>query len=153
MNQVLEAQKILEDKYNVAADVWSVTSYTELRKDALHVERFNILNPTQKPKIPYVSEKLSNKGDAYIFASDNMKALPDGLAKWLPGPYVSLGTDGFGRSDSRQALRDFFEVDARHIAFASLGALSKQKKIPSTLVNQAAKDLKINPKKLNPMVS
>ena len=153
MNQVLEAQQILEKDYGVAADVWSVTSYNELRREALHVERRNMLNPAQKPEIPYVTKCLDGQGDVFIFVSDYMKIMPDGIAPWVPGPMLSLGTDGFGRSDSRKALRDFFEVDARHIVFGTLVTLAKEKKISADVVKQAAKKLKIDPKKLNPMIS
>jgi pyruvate dehydrogenase E1 component len=153
LHQVLEAQQILEKDYGVAADVWSVTSYNELRREALHVERRNMLNPAQKPGIPYVTKCLDGQGDVFIFASDYMKILPDGIAKWVPGPMLSLGTDGFGRSDSRKALRDFFEVDARHIVFGTLVTLAKEKKISAAVVKQAVKKLEIDPKKLNPMIS
>jgi len=153
MNQVIEAQKILEEQYNMAADVWSVTSYVELRRDGLTVERYNMLNPIKDPQTPYVTEALSNQGDAFIFASDNMKALPDGIAKWVPGTMASLGTDGFGRSESRESLRDFFEVDARHIAFTTLGTLCRQGKVSNEVIEKASKDLSIDPAKLNPMIS
>lgn len=153
INQVLEAQKILEEKYNVASNVWSVTSYTELRKDALEAERYNMLNPDKAPKVPYVAEQLKDQQGALVFASDCMKVLPDGIAKWLPKRPMVLGTDGFGRSDSRAALRDFFEVDAKHIAFAALVGLLHEKKLDLQAVKKAAQELKINPDKLNPMVS
>ncbi|OGX37252.1 MAG: hypothetical protein A3C36_07425 [Omnitrophica WOR_2 bacterium RIFCSPHIGHO2_02_FULL_52_10] len=153
INQAIAAQKILEEKYHIAADVWSVTSYVELRRDGLHAERWNLLNPTKSRKVPFVTESLEGQGDAFIFASDNMKALPDGISKWVPGPAVTLGTDGFGRSESRKALRDFFEVDDRHIVFAALGSLLSSGKIKPGVVDKAAKDLGIDPKKLNPMVS
>lgn len=152
-NQVLSAQKILEEKYDVAADVYSVTSYNELRREALTVERENMLNPQQDPQKPYVTQLLENQGDIFIFASDYMKIMPDGIGKWVPGPYATLGTDGFGRSESRQALRDFFEVDDRHIVFCTLGQLFRQGKVSQETLDQAAKDLKINPDKLNPMIS
>src|SRR3989338_5949208 len=86
LNQVLNAQKILEEKYNIAANVWSVTSYNELRREGLHAERENMLNPLKEPKLPYVTRALKGKGDVFIFASDNMKVLPDGIIKWVPGP-------------------------------------------------------------------
>ncbi len=152
-NQVLSAQQILEDKYGVAADVYSVTSYNELRREALAVERDNMLNPQNDPKKPYVTQLLDNQGDVFIFASDYMKIMPDGIGKWVPGPYASLGTDGFGRSESRKALRDFFEVDDRHIVFATLGQLFRQGKVSAETLDKAAKDLQINPDKLNPMIS
>jgi pyruvate dehydrogenase E1 component len=153
INQVLEAQNILETRYNVSADIWSVTSYIELRRDGLHADRWNMLNPTKDKKKPYVTQCLSEEKGVFVFASDNMKALPDGISKWVPGTMVTLGTDGFGRSESRKALRDFFEVDARHIVFATLGALMEEGKTDARTVEQAAKDLHINPDKLNPMIS
>ncbi|MCA9407641.1 MAG: pyruvate dehydrogenase (acetyl-transferring), homodimeric type, partial [Candidatus Omnitrophica bacterium] len=151
LNQVLTAQKMLEDDYNITSDVWSVTSYNELRREGLHVERHNMLNPNKKPQVPFVTQQLKGLGDTFIFASDNMKILPDGISKWVPGPMVALGTDGFGRSESREALRDFFEVDARHIVYATLGSLAKNGKISTDILEKAAKDLNINPDKLNPM--
>lgn len=153
MLQVLEAQKILEEQYGIAADTWSVTSYNELRRDGLDAERANMLNPLNESRVPFVTEILKNEGDIAVFASDMMKTMPDQISKWLPLPHVTLGTDGFGRSDSRKALRDFFEVDARHITFAALGKLYKEKKIDKSLVDKATKDLNIDPKKLNPMIS
>ena len=153
MHQVIGAQKILEEKYNVAASIWSVTSYNELRREALHVERDNILNPTKPAKTPYVTQCLKNEEGVFVAASDYVKALPDGISKWVPGELVSLGTDGFGRSESRKALRDFFEVDTRHIVFATLGALYRQKKIGQDVITQAAKDLQIDPAKRNPLIT
>jgi pyruvate dehydrogenase E1 component len=153
INQVIEAQKILEENYKISSDIWSVTSYNELRRDALHAERFNNLNPTKEPKVPYITKTLSGQGDVFVFTSDNMKIMPDGLTRWVPGYSATLGTDGFGRSESRQALRDFFEIDARHIVYTTLGALFRQKKISKDILDKAAKDLKINPEKINPMIS
>lgn len=153
LNQVLKANELLENDYNIAADVWSVTSYNQLRHDCLNTERVNLLNPTKEPKKSFVTTALEKESDICVFASDNMKALPDAISKWVPLAHTSLGTDGFGRSESRAALRDFFEVDAKHIAFAALGQLFKQGKITKEIIEKAAKDLKINPDKLNPMVS
>jgi len=153
LNQVLEAQKLLEVNYNVAADVWSVTSYNELRREALHIERENMLNPQKPAKVPYVTSQLKGLGDVFVFASDCMKILPDGISPWVPGPQVSLGTDGFGRSESRAALRDFFEVDARHIAFATITKLFKDGKVKKDILDKATKDLDINPNKRNPMIT
>lgn len=152
MNQVLEAQKILEEKYNVTTDVWSVTSYNELRREALMVERENLLNG-KNTKTPYVTQLLKDQGGIFVAASDYMKALPDSIRQWVPGTFTVLGTDGFGRSESREALRDFFEVDAKHIVWATLVTLLHEKKITADVLSQAQKDLKINPSKLNPMIS
>ena len=153
INQVIKAQEVLEKDYRIAADIWSVTSYNELRRNGLTAERHNMLNPTKDPEVPYVTQMLKDEGDVFVFASDNMKALPDGIAKWVPGPMVALGTDGFGRSESRAALRDFFEIDARHIVYATLGVLHKQGKIGSDIVKKATKDLSIDPTKSDPMIS
>ncbi|MBK9097226.1 MAG: pyruvate dehydrogenase (acetyl-transferring), homodimeric type [bacterium] len=153
LNEVLKAQEILEKDYKVAADVWSVTSYKELRREALDVERWNMLNPDKKQKTSYITQTLSKEEGVFVAASDYVKALPDSISKWFPGTLYSLGTDGFGRSGSRKALRDFFEVDYKHIVYATLGALIKEGKLKETVLEKAKKDLEINPDKLNPMVS
>jgi pyruvate dehydrogenase E1 component len=153
MYEVLKAQTILKEKYSVAADVWSVTSYKELYRDANDCERWNMLHPGQSPKTPYVTQTLKDAPGPFIAASDYMKVLPESLAKWIPGQLVSLGTDGFGRSENRAALRDFFEVDAKHIVLATLGALAREKKVSLDLVKQAIADLGIDSEKLNPATS
>ncbi|NUQ82802.1 MAG: pyruvate dehydrogenase (acetyl-transferring), homodimeric type [Bacteroidetes bacterium] len=154
LNETLKAQEILASKYGVASDVYSVTSYKELRKDALTVERYNLLHPSDKPKVPYLQTVFSGKDDAvFVAASDYLKLMPDMISKWLPKPVTSLGTDGFGRSESREALRDFFEVDARYIVVATLYSLAKEGKMKMTEVSKAIKALEIHPDKLNPMIS
>jgi len=150
---VLKAQEILEEKYGVAADVWSVTSYKRLYRDGNDCERWNMLHPGEAPRVPYVTQMLKDASGPFIAASDYMKVLPESLAKWVPGQLVSLGTDGFGRSESRVALRDFFEVDAKHIVLATLGALAREKKIGLDVVKQAVHDLGIDAEKLNPATS
>jgi pyruvate dehydrogenase E1 component len=150
MFEVLKAQTILEEKYGVGCDVWSVTSYKELYRDANDCERWNLLHPTDAPKVPYVTQTLKDAGGPFIAASDYMKVLPESLGKWVPGQLVSLGTDGFGRSESRAALRDFFEVDAKHIVLATLTALAREKKIGNDVVKSAIGELGINPEKANP---
>ncbi len=151
LNEVIKAAKILEENYKVAADVWSVTSYKELRRDAVEVERWNMLNPTEKPKLTYIEKMLEKEEGVFVATSDYVKALPDSVSKWFPRRLYSLGTDGFGRSESREALRDFFEVDAKHIVFATLTALFKEGKIQDKDLDKAAKELGINPNKRNPM--
>jgi pyruvate dehydrogenase E1 component len=153
MFEVLKAQQILEEKYGVAADVWSITSYKELYRDGNDCERWNMLHPGDSPKVPYVSEKLKAAAGVLVAASDYMKVLPESIARWMPRPLVALGTDGFGRSESRASLRDFFEVDAKHIVLATLHALAGEKNIESKVVAQAINDLGINPAKLNPAIS
>src|SRR6202451_2185989 len=140
MYEVLKAQKILQEQYGVAADVWSVTSYKELYRDANDCERWNMLHPGDAAKVPFVTQLLKDAPGPFIAASDYMKVLPESLGKWLPGQLVSLGTDGFGRSESRVALRDFFEVDAKHIVLATLGALAREKKISLDVVRRAVGD-------------
>ncbi len=153
MNEVLRAQKELEEKYNVAADVWSVTSYKELRRDGLEVERWNMLNPNEKPRVPYVSQCLADEPGVFVAASDYMKKLPDSIARWFPRPLASLGTDGFGRSDGRRALRKFFEVDYRFVTLAALTSLMREDKIKPDVILGAMEDLEIDPNKANPMIS
>ena len=153
LNEVVKAQEILEEEYKIAADVWSVTSYKELRKDALDVERWNMLHPNEKQKVPYVTQLLKDEEGVFVAASDYVKALPDSIAKWFPRQLTSLGTDGFGRSEGRKELRDFFEVDAKHVVLATLASLYKEKKIKYNIIEKAIKDLEINPAKKNPMHS
>lgn len=153
LNEALKAQKLLEDKYGVAADVWSVTSYKELYRDGLEAERWNMLHPSEPLKVPYITQCVKDAPGVFVAASDYVKALPDSISQWLPRPPISLGTDGFGRSDGRRALRDFFEVDSRFITLATLAALSRGGEINSKIVVKAIKDLDINPYKANPMVS
>ncbi len=153
LNEVLKAQRILEEKYDVAADVWSITSYKELYRDGHEVERWNMLHPSEISRIPYVTQSLQDAPGVFVAASDYVKALPDSISRWFPRPLVSLGTDGFGRSDSRRALREFFEIDARFITLATLAALEREKQIKTDVVQQAIKELEINPGKANPMIS
>jgi pyruvate dehydrogenase E1 component len=152
-NEVLKAAEILEEDYKVATDIWSVTSYKELRREALDVERHNLLNPGSKPKESYLQKSLKNEKGVFIASSDYVKALPDSVSKWFPRKLYSLGTDGFGRSEGRKELRDFFEVDAKHIVLATLYALANEGSIKMTAVEKAVKDLQINPAKPNPMNS
>lgn len=152
LNEVIRAAEILEEKYGVSSNVYSVTSYKELRRDALEAERYNMLHPEKKEKVPYVSTQIDNEG-IIVAASDYMKAIPDSVSKWLPKRLYALGTDGFGRSEARAELRDFFEVDTKHIVFASLYALFKEGKFKATELKKAMKDLDIDPDKLNPMIS
>lgn len=152
LNEVIRAAEILEEKYGVSSNVYSVTSYKELRQDALEAERYNMLHPDKKEKVPYVSTQIENTG-VIVAASDYMKAIPDSISKWLPNRLYALGTDGFGRSEGRAELRDFFEVDTKHIVFSTLYALFKEGKFKAADLKKAMKDLDINPEKLNPMIS
>ena len=153
LNEVIKAQEMLAERYGVASDVWSVTSYTELRREALDADRWNMLHPDQPSRRSYVAASLAESPEVIVAASDYMKALPDLIAKWVPGDLVALGTDGFGRSDTREALRDFFEVDARFVTLATLHALAREGRVDAELVSEAIEDLNIDVEKPNPRLS
>jgi pyruvate dehydrogenase E1 component len=150
LNQVLEAQQILAERYGIAADVYSVTSYKQLHRDAVDTERHNMLHPAESPRVAYVNECLPRDGRVVVAASDYMKALPAVLGRWLGEDLVSLGTDGLGRSDTRPVLRDFFEVDAKHVVLATLYAMARRQQVPADLPGKAIKDLQIRSDKNNP---
>src|SRR3954467_15595247 len=153
LNEVLAAQKVLAEQYDVAADVWSVTSYPELYRDGHEVERWNRLHPAEKPRVPFVAQCLGGTDGVIVAASDYVKLLPNGIDRWTPRPVVALGTDGFGRSEGRASLRDFFEVDTKHIVAATLSELAREGKVEATVAKKAIADLGINPEKRNPAVS
>jgi len=150
LNEVVKAQQILADDYGVAADVWSVTSYSELHRDAVAIERNNMLHPASKPKKAYVTQCLADKPGVVVAASDYVKTLPDSIARFIPQRLSSLGTDGYGRSESREALRDYFEVDARFVVLATLSALEREGKIKADVVKNAIKALGIDSEKVDP---
>ncbi|MCS6804580.1 MAG: pyruvate dehydrogenase (acetyl-transferring), homodimeric type [Acidobacteriota bacterium] len=152
LNEVVKAQQMLE-RYGVAADVWSVTSYKELYRNGQAVERWNMLHPGQPPRVPYITQCLANEPGVIVAATDYVKALPGSIARWTPKPPLCLGTDGYGRSDSRRALRDFFEVDARFITLATLSELMRENKLKPEVVQQAITEMEINPEKADPMIS
>ncbi len=153
LREALKAQEILGEKYGVSADVWSVTSYKSLYSDGIDAERWNLLHSGEKARVPYVSQCLADSDGVLVAASDYLKALPNLISRWTPRRLASLGTDGFGRSESRGALRDFFEVDARFIALATLYELFREGKIESGVVQKAVKELEINLDKPNPLFS
>lgn len=152
LNEVIKAADILETKYNVSSDVWSVTSYKNLHLDAQETERHNMFNPG-KEKLPYISEITKNEKGVFVAASDYVQIQKDAIAKWLPGPLTTLGTYGFGRSEGRKSLRDFFEVDAKHIVYAALYALAKNGELKEEVLSKAVKELGINPAKPDPAKS
>ncbi|MDD2706580.1 MAG: pyruvate dehydrogenase (acetyl-transferring), homodimeric type [Verrucomicrobiae bacterium] len=152
LNETVKAQRILAEKYGVAANVWSVTSYKELRQDALNAERWNMFHPGEKPHVPYVTDCFPKDPGVFVAASDYVKDVPNSIAPWLPGPLLSLGTNGFGRSDSRERLRDFFEVDARYIVIGALFMLARRKVLDAQTAKQAIDDLQVDPEKINPML-
>jgi pyruvate dehydrogenase E1 component len=150
LNEVLKAQEILATKYNVQTDVWSVTSYTELRRDALAVERWNRLHPAEALKKSYLETTLEGTKGPIIAASDYMKVLPDALSPWIPGRLVTLGTDGFGRSDNREHLRRHFEVSAEAIAGATLSRLARDGKVKPKVAQKALAELGLDTEAVDP---
>jgi pyruvate dehydrogenase E1 component len=151
MNSVLEARRMLEEQYDIAADVWSITSYKELHQDGLETDRWNMLNPGKTPRKAYIAQCLEHEEGVFVLASDYVKALPLSIDRWFPRRIQALGTDGFGRSESREALRDFFEVDARFVTLAALHALAQEKTIKPDVVKKAMNDFEIDPNKPNPV--
>jgi pyruvate dehydrogenase E1 component len=149
LTEVIKAQQILGEKYNVAADAWSVTSYNELRREALKVERWNRLHPAEPAKAPYIQQVLEGAEGPIVAASDYMKAVQDQIAPWLPGRYLALGTDGFGRSENREHLRRHFEVDAASIAAAALAKLARDGKFDPKKAAKALVELGINSEKVD----
>ncbi len=150
LREALRAQEILAERYDVAADVWSATSYQQLRNDALRCERWNRLHPEEAPQVPYVAQVLADAKGPIIASSDYVQLVPDLIRPWVTANYTTLGTDGFGMSDTREALRRHFEVDAESIVIATLGALAADGAIKTSAVTQAIKDLDYDPEKLRP---
>lgn len=151
LRSTLKAQEILAEKYNVASDVWSVTSYTQLRRDAQSCERWNFLHPTEKPKQSYIEQVLDGVEGPFIAASDHVRALPEQLQRYMPGDYFVLGTDGMGRSETREALRRHFEVDAESVVLATLSRLVVAGTLKNEDVAKAIKELDYDPEKANPL--
>ena len=153
MNQgALDAQTALAAR-GIGAELWSATSYKRLRENALDVERWNRLHPTEEPQTAQVTEQLRTAPGPIIAVTDFMKAVPDQISPYVPKRFVSLGTDGFGRSDTRQALRRFFEIDAAHIEIAVLSALASDGVIDASVVADAISDHGIDPDAPNPLLS
>jgi pyruvate dehydrogenase E1 component len=153
LREALRAQDILAERYDVAADVWSATSYKELRREALEAERWNRLHPTAEQRVSYVERLLAPEKGVFLAASDYMKALPEMIQRWVPGGLVPLGTDGFGRSENRESLRRFFEVDAEFITLAALEQLARRGEVRPDAVEKAIKDLGLDPEKPNPVTT
>ncbi len=152
LREALRAQEILAERYDVSADVWSATNYKQLRTEALACRRWNMLHPTESAKKSYVETILEKESGPFVAVSDNLKAVPDQIAPWVPGGLTTLGTDGFGRSDTREALRRFFEIDAECVTIATLHALAQRGAIEMKLVAQAIKDSKVDPEKVYPHI-
>jgi pyruvate dehydrogenase E1 component len=144
MQWALKAQKLLGEEWDVAADVWSATSWTELRRDAVQVEEWNLMHPDQEARLPYVTKALSESAGPVVAVSDFMRAVPDLISRWVPGPYTSLGTDGFGMSDTRHALRRHFHVDAETIVVAALRQLARNGDVRASAPAEAAKKYAID---------
>ena len=149
MQQVLKAEEILANE-GISCEIWSATSFGGLRRDALECDRWNMMNPTKKQKVPYISKIMGKSNLITIAATDHMKAVPDMIKSWMPGKYVTLGTDGFGRSDTRENLRKFFEIDAEHIAAAAISTMLTEGKLTKAKAETVLKKLDINPEAPNP---
>jgi pyruvate dehydrogenase E1 component len=152
LHEALRAQGLLAERFGVSADVWSATSYKALRNDALKVERWNMLHPTESPRRVYLQSLLEGERGVFVAVSDNLKLAADQVARWIPGGLTTLGTDGFGRSDTRPNLRRFFEVDAELTTIATLHALARQGQVEPALVAKAIKELEVDPEKAHPLV-
>jgi pyruvate dehydrogenase E1 component len=153
MLAALRAQEMLAQQFDVAADVWSVTSYQQLRNEALECERWNRLHPGEPERTPYVTRQLEQAPGPVIAVTDYLKAVPDMVSRWVPRRFTPLGTDGFGRSDTREALRRFFEVDAEHIVVATLSALAADGRVTPGVVTRAVQEFGINPEAPEPRES
>ena len=151
LREVLASSEILLKDFGIDSDVWSVTSFNELRRNALQIERWNNLNPDKQPKKNYIQSCLSSSAGPFIAATDYMKIIPDQIQRWVPGTFISLGTDGYGRSDTRSALRKHFEVDRWFIVITTLKALSDQGMIDGRIVSKAIKKYGIDPSKKDPV--
>jgi pyruvate dehydrogenase E1 component len=151
LREVIAAAELLRKDFRIRVDVWSVTSFNELRRDALEVERWNQLHPEQEPRQSYIEQALAGRPGPYVAATDYMKIVPDQIQRWVPGTFVSLGTDGFGRSDGRKALREHFEVDKHYIAVTALKALADDGAIDQKTVAQAIEKYGIDPDRPDPV--
>jgi pyruvate dehydrogenase E1 component len=151
LREALRAAEWLENDYDVAPTVWSATSYSELARDCLETERWNRLHPTRKPRESYLQATVGKEPVPVVAATDYVKAVPGQIARWLPETMITLGTDGFGRSDDRESLRRHFEVSAEHIAVSALAALSRDGQIDRKRASQAIKSFSVDPEALNPL--
>ena len=140
---VLKAQQILAEEYSVAADIWSVTSWNELRRDAVDAERHNLLHPGEPEQVPFITQQLKDTAGPVVAVSDYMRAVQDQIARWVPNDYTSLGTDGWGLADTRAAARRHFQVDAESIVVATLAALVKRGDVKPEVVAEASNKYRI----------
>jgi pyruvate dehydrogenase E1 component len=150
LREVIAAAELLEKDWGVSADVWSVTSFTELRRDGIDAERHNLLHPEAKPKLSFVEESLKKAEGPVVASTDYMRSFADQIRPFVPNRFVALGTDGYGRSDSREALRSFFEVDRYYVVLAALKALADDGKLPVAKATEAIKKYNIDITRANP---
>ena len=141
----LVVSQALAHPLGIKSDIWSATSFGGLRREAIECERWNTLNPMKKAKIPYITKVMKNKEMTTVAATDHMKAVPDMIRSWIPGKYTTLGTDGFGRSDTRENLRKYFEIDDQYIAAAAISSLLREGKMSKSKAEKAMENLNVNP--------
>jgi pyruvate dehydrogenase E1 component len=152
IRSALRAQEILAERYGVSADVWSATSYKLLRTDAIRCQRWNLLHPTETPRSSFAESLLAKEKGVFVAVSDNVRTVPDQIAPWVPGGLLTLGTDGFGRSDTRERLRRFFAVDAESTVIGTLHALAQKGLVDRQIVAKAIKELDVDPEKVQPQI-
>ncbi len=150
LREVIAAADLLEQDFNISADVWSVTSFNELRREGLDVERWNMLHPEKKPRISYVEQLLAKRKGPVLAATDYIRSYADQIRSLVPQNYRVLGTDGYGRSDQRSQLRKFFEVNRFYIVVAALKSLADEGAVDASMVGKAIKKYRIDPEKPNP---
>jgi pyruvate dehydrogenase E1 component len=153
LREVEEAAALLAKDFGISSDIWSVTSFNQLRRNGLEVDRWNMLHPEAEPRVSYVEQCLAKGWGPVVAATDYMKVIPDGIRPYVPARFKALGTDGFGRSDYRRRLRSFFEVDRYHVAVAALKSLADDQLLPSKTVTEAIKLYKIDTERASPALS
>lgn len=153
LSEVLRAQEILAEQFEMGSDVWSVTSYCQLRRDAQSVDRINAMHPEAAKQYSYLEEALNGLNGPFVAVTDYVKLVPDQIRQWIPGRYEALGTDGFGRSDTRAALRSHFEVEAEHVVYATLRAFGDSSDAGKARLSQAMQTLGIDPVSMDPVVA
>jgi len=153
LREVIEAAELLKNDWKVSADVWSITSYNELAREAVDCERYNMLNPTKKAKVPYISQQLQGCKGPVIASSDYIRSVSNQVRQYVPATYTVLGTDGFGRSDTRKNLRRHFEVNSHYVTVAALKTLADEGQIDARIVNEAIRKYGIDVKKPNPITA
>jgi pyruvate dehydrogenase E1 component len=151
LREAIRAQQILKDKFNIGCDVWSVTSYNELRRDAMDCQHWNDLHPGQTPKRSYLEQILDGVTGPFISTSDNVRLVADQIREWIPGEYIVLGTDGFGRSETRPELRRHFQIDGECTAYATLRGLARMGAFDAARLPEVLKQLEIDAEKVNPL--